>query len=204
VRIEQRLRLAICPIEEVERLVPPTGDILDLGCGFGALSYLMAWKSAGRQVLGIEKEARRVKAARQAAGERKNLRFIQGDVHQSDLGAADCIVMNDFFHHVPHALQIPLLKKCHAALRPGGTLIIKEVAKSSTWKYLFNYLHDFLRNGNLPFFCLDTPVLGSLLELVGFQVSVTDLATGYPYPHVLYVCTKVCAAPGPEGATGRT
>lgn len=190
VRLEQRLRLSICPFEEVARMAPARGAIVDLGSGFGALAHLMALQSDERQVTGIEKQTHRVEVARRAGASRPNLSFVGGDVHDVAFGRVDCIVMNDFLHHVPHARQIPLLQKCHQSLNHGGLLLIKDVNKSSAAKYLWNYVHDALRNGNLPFFCLDTPVLVALLELVGFAVTVTPLDLGYPYSHVLYVCTK--------------
>lgn len=190
VRLEQRLRLRICPFEEVVRHVPRSGRVLDLGCGFGALTQLLATETSERQVVGIEQIASRVAVARQAAQGLENARFIQGDIHQISFDRADCIVMNDVFHHVPHALQIPLLKKCYDSLSSGGLLLIKDVNKSSAFKYIWNYLHDFLRNGNLPFYCLDTPVLLALLDLVGFRTTTIPLDAGYPYPHVLYICTK--------------
>ena len=190
VRLEQQLRLRICPFEEVMRQVPQSGRVLDLGCGYGALAQLLAAEASERQVVGIEQMASRVAVATRAAEGLSNVRFVQGNVHQISFELTDCIVMNDVLHHVPHALQIPLLRKCYNSLPSGGALLIKDVNKSSAFKYIWNYLHDFLRNGNLPFYCLDTPVLVALLDLVGFQVTVTPLDTGYPYPHVLYVCTK--------------
>ena len=190
VRLEQQLRLRICPFEEVMRYVPQSGRVLDLGCGFGALAQLLAAESSKRYVVGIEQMAHRVAIARQAAQSLPNVHFIQGDIHQVHFDLADCIVMNDVLHHVPHTLQIPLLKKCYESLPSGGLLLIKDVNKSSVLKYIWNYLHDFLRNGNLPFYCLDTPVLLALLELVGFRTTAVPLDAGYPYPHVLYICAK--------------
>lgn len=190
VRLEQQLRLHICPFEEVMRHVPRVGRVLDLGCGFGALAQLLAAESSERQVVGIEQMAYRVAVARKTAEGLPNVHFIQGDIHQVAFGQADCIVMNDVLHHVPHALQIPLLKKCYDSLPSGGLLLIKDVNKSSAFKYVWNYLHDILRNRGLPFYCLDTPVLLALLDLVGFRATVIPLDAGYPYPHVLYLCLK--------------
>ncbi len=172
------------------QLVPHRGVVLDLGCGFGVLAHLLAMESPERQVMGIEQIAFRVAVAKQAANSLHNLRFVHGDVHQVDFVLADCIVMNDMLHHIPHNLQIPLLKKCYSSLIPGGLLLIKDVTKSPVSKYIWNYVHDFVRNGNLPFYCLDSAILVALLELVGFQVAVTSLDGGYPYPHVLYTCIK--------------
>jgi len=190
VRLELRLRLHICPFEEVARLVPPDGTVLDLGCGYGLLSLLLTGESNRRRVVGIDLQRERVLAARKAAGPDDHASFIQGDILDVEFGHPSCIVMNDVLHHIPHTRQIPLLQKCYDSLPPGGLLIIKDVDKVTVWKYIWNYLHDFVKNRNLPFYCLDTPILVALLEMIGFQVETSRLDAGYPYPHVLYLCRK--------------
>jgi len=190
VRLELRLRLHICPFEEVARLVPSDGIVLDLGCGYGLLSVLLANDSARRKVVGIDLQAERVLTASRAARPHDHASFLQGDILEVEFGRPTCIIMNDVLHHIPHMSQIPLLKKCYDSLPSGGLLIIKDVDKSTVWKYIWNYIHDFLKNRNLPFYCLDTPILVALLEMIGFQVQATRLDAGYPYPHVLYLCRK--------------
>jgi SAM-dependent methyltransferase len=190
VRTELRYRLNICPFEEVERRVPPDARVLDLGCGYALLSNLIALGSDARQVTGMDTEAVRVQTAAATISARANVRFVQGDVTVAPFDAPTCIVMNDVLHHIPHDRQIPLLRKCFAALPPGGLMLIKDVDKDVAWKYLWNYFHDAIKNGHMPFFCLDSAILSVLLDLVGFQVEVLHLDTGYPYSHVLYVCQK--------------
>lgn len=189
-RVELKLRLHICPFEIVADQVPPEGHILDLGCGYGLLSALLALRSPRRQVLGLDISAERLATSRAAGRALPNVAFVQADVTQAEFGWADGIVMNDLLHHIPHTHQIPLLAKCHQALPPGGVLIIKDVDKSVLWKYIWNYAHDFLKNRNLPFYCLDSPILTALLERVGFQVEVCHVDRGYAYPHVLYRCLR--------------
>jgi 2-polyprenyl-6-hydroxyphenyl methylase/3-demethylubiquinone-9 3-methyltransferase len=189
-RLELKLRLRICPFEIVADHLPLEGRILDLGCGYGLLSHLLAMRSPERQVLGLDISAERVATSQDAGRGLANVAFRQGDVTLVEFGRPDSMVMNDLLHHIPHTHQIPLLAKCYEALPPEGVLIIKDVDKSVLWKYVWNYAHDFLKNRNLPFYCLDSPILSALLELVGFQVEITHLDDGYAYPHVLYHCVK--------------
>lgn len=189
-RVELKLRLHICPFEIVADQVPPEGRILDLGCGYGLLSHLLAMRSPWRQVLGLDISAERVATSRAAGRALPNVAFAQADVTLVEFGRADAIVMNDLLHHIPHTHQILLLAKCYQALPSGGVLIVKDVDKRVLWKYIWNYAHDFLKNRNLPFYCLDSPILTALLERVGFQVEVRHIDRGYAYPHVLYRCLK--------------
>lgn len=188
--LEYRLRLTICPFEEVARHVPHDASVLELGCGYGLLANLASLESSTREVVGIDSEPSRIAVARRSARGRAHVRFEVGDVTRVPLPMADCVAMNDLLHHIPHVEQIPLLEKCYAALPRGGSLLIKDVDKSSLVKYVWNYAHDLIKNRWLPFYCLDTPILTAILQLVGFKVAVTRLDAGYPYSHVLYRCTK--------------
>jgi SAM-dependent methyltransferase len=189
-RLEYRLRLTICPFEEVARHVPHDASVLELGCGYGMLANLVALDAPSRGVVGIDAEPTRVAVAQRSTRGRANVRFDVGDVTTMALPGADCVAMNDLLHHIPHVQQIPLLEKCYAALPKGGLLLIKDVDKSSLLKYVWNYAHDLIKNRWLPFYCLDTPILVAILQLVGFRVEVQRLDAGYPYSHVLYRCTK--------------
>ena len=63
-RLEYRLRLAICPFEEVARHVPHDASVLELGCGYGLLANLLALEAPSRSVIGIDSEPSRIAVAR--------------------------------------------------------------------------------------------------------------------------------------------
>ena len=189
-RLEYRLRLAICPFEEVARHVPHDASVLELGCGYGLLANLLALEAPGRAVLGLDSEPSRIAVAQRSARGRPEVRFEVGDVTRLELPSADCVAMNDLLHHIPHDRQIPLLETCHRLLPSGGRLLIKDVDKSSLSKYVWNYAHDLIKNRWLPFYCLDTPILVAILKVVGFRVEVERIDAGFPYSHVLYRCFK--------------
>lgn len=189
-RAELRYRLHICPFEELDRRVPRDAHVLDLGCGYALLSNLLALKSPSRQVTGMEIQASRVRTAWSTIGRRGNLGFILGDILVEHFAAPDCIVMNDVLHHIPHEFQIPLVGKCYENLPPGGLLLIKDVDKHVMWKYAFNYLHDITKNHVGPICCISGTILVEYLQQAGFKVEVLHLDVGYPYPHVLYICSK--------------
>ena len=49
-----RIRFFTAPYKLLEELVPKQGLIIDLGCGYGIFSNLLAITSLGRQIIGIE------------------------------------------------------------------------------------------------------------------------------------------------------
>ncbi|MEW6751167.1 MAG: methyltransferase domain-containing protein [Candidatus Latescibacterota bacterium] len=94
-------------------------SVLDLGCGDGVLTALLADRVPQGRVLGLDASAGMVQAARSLA--RPNLRFEQLDVTELDVCEAyDVVFSNAALHWIKDHTR--LLAACRRALRPGGTL----------------------------------------------------------------------------------
>lgn len=97
---------------------PPEGRLLDIGCGDGA--YLSHMQHLGWSALGTEVEPRVAARAR----ERRALEVLAARAEALPLkqGSVRVITM----HHVLDHLHDPsaALRSCHAALSPGGRLVI--------------------------------------------------------------------------------
>ncbi len=98
-------------------------DVLDLGCGHGALSVQLA--RAGARVLGVDLDAERVAFAREHAASAHpeladRLAFATADVGDLDR-RFDAVVSKDTFEHVQ---DLPgVLAALAARLRPGGVVL---------------------------------------------------------------------------------
>ncbi|MGD8794082.1 MAG: class I SAM-dependent methyltransferase [Anaerolineae bacterium] len=107
------------------RHVPsPCARALDVGCGTGAFSRLLAgW--AG-QVVGLDLSLGMIQVARARAGQHPNLRFQVADVNRWPFPreAYDCIASIATLHHLPLA---ETLARMRDALRPGGALLILDL-----------------------------------------------------------------------------
>ena len=97
--------------------------ILDLGCGHGALLYVL--HAAGyTQATGVDRSAEQVAAARRLgiAG------VSEGDVFQTLAGCADgsldVVVAFDLIEHFGKDEVVPLVDEVHRVLRPGGLWIV--------------------------------------------------------------------------------
>jgi hypothetical protein len=75
-RVFSRIRFWDAPYEQVEKLIPKTGRILELGCGEGLFSNFIAVSSPSRKVQGIEIDKNRFLNAHKSI---KNATFTQGD-----------------------------------------------------------------------------------------------------------------------------
>jgi trans-aconitate 2-methyltransferase len=90
--------------------------VVDLGCGSGQLTALLAQRWPGAQVEGIDSSPEMIAAA--PAGER--LAFSVGDVAEWDPTGVDVIVSNATLQWVPTHRE--LIGRWAAALPPGGWL----------------------------------------------------------------------------------
>src|SRR5437773_1898000 len=91
-------------LEEIGQYLPPSGPVLDIGCGFGLFSLYYAATGPGRVVRGLDLSARRIAMARRAARRLglENVAYELGDARDfkgdSEVAAA---YMLDIVHHVP-------------------------------------------------------------------------------------------------------
>ncbi|MGC4087448.1 MAG: methyltransferase domain-containing protein [Polyangiaceae bacterium] len=101
----------------VELLSPRAGErVLDLGCGGGELTRLIA--DSGAQVLGIDSSPQMLTQARAAYPE---LRFEQVEAEALDYDAEfDAVFSNAALHWMPRADEVA--SAMHRALRSGGRL----------------------------------------------------------------------------------
>lgn len=137
VRLFIRIRLMLSDLFFIERQVPMQGQILDVGCGHGLFSNLLAIASPARQVLGFDIDIAKIPIAQATIGARSNIRFIVGDAHALPPGQYDAISIIDVLYQLEPAKQQTVLDHCAQALKPGGLLVWKTHSRKPQWKYAF-------------------------------------------------------------------
>ena len=196
VRAYSRVRFLILRqsfVDAIGQYFPDTGEILDLGCGFGLFSLYYAMMAPGRRITGVDLSARRIEMARRCASSLgvSNATYHAEDVLRwRDERTFDAIYMLDLIHHLPAGAVAGTLERLARRLAPSGTLIIKDVADRPAYKRLFTLALDRLMVGFEPIRYWPVPELSSLLKALGFEVRVHPINDILPYPHVLYVCTR--------------
>jgi len=112
--------------EQFHRLVPLKGRILDLGCGYGFMSYMLHFLSKERQIIGVDFDEEKIATANLCYLKTKQLHFVCGDVMDYLVDQHDAFIISDVLHYLQPAEQETLIKRCISNLAPGGVIIIRD------------------------------------------------------------------------------
>ena len=121
-----------------QSLVPETGKVLDLGCGYGEfINAIRAREKAGMDM--NEDSGRRL---------RPEVRFIQQDCAQAwpfGAGELDLVFSSNFFEHLPDKAMLGrTLEEAFRCLKPAGRLIAVgpniRFTRGSYWDFWDHYL----------------------------------------------------------------
>lgn len=108
-------------------LIAKEGIITDIGCGLGPLCYMLAQTSPKRDILGIDYDEEKISIAQNGWLRNKyNLRFVHADALDIELRQSDTFILNDMLHYLSHDKQNTLITRCISALKPNGTIIIRD------------------------------------------------------------------------------
>lgn len=104
--------------------------ILDVGAGSGAWSLAFAKAIPGARVATLD-FPEITPITREFAGKlgvANQYEYLEGDLRRADFGhdVYDLVILGHIIHSEGEAHGKELLRKCHAALRPGGKLMIAE------------------------------------------------------------------------------
>ncbi len=203
-----------CPFPLIEREVPVSGRVLEVGCGHGLLSLLIALGARGRQVRGIDHDEHKIDLARAAAANllpgEADIELSTTSLHDLDDEPWDAVVMADVCYLLPPEERTVLLRRMAELVAPGGVLVLKEVARQPVWKWQLSELQERLATGALgitkgqtvefaPIGDLAAPLVAS-----GLSVRHERIDRWYPYAHHLLVGRRSSSKPGSSPTGGAT
>jgi 2-polyprenyl-6-hydroxyphenyl methylase/3-demethylubiquinone-9 3-methyltransferase len=185
----------------VERYVPPHGFIVDLGCGHGLFANVLVEASAGRRVLGLDIDERKINVAEATVQGREALRFAVADIVHEALPRCDAVTIVDVLYLLPPSDQEAVLRKAAAALVENAPLVVKAQERATSARYALTYAQELvttalgITRGRPGRFHFPTRAEAlAMFERAGFHVDVIDMP-GRPYTDVLYLARK---APAPR------
>lgn len=113
-------------------------DILDFGCGDGALSLFLASKKSPRSIIGVDLDRSSIERARVAKCSTTlpssvQVDFLTGSIDGLPVpdNSVDVLVAFDCLEHVMSPL--PILQDWHRVLRPGGRCLLEWFPYKGPW-----------------------------------------------------------------------
>jgi ubiquinone/menaquinone biosynthesis C-methylase UbiE len=106
-------------------------EALDIGCGTGVFSRLLAGRSD--QVVALDLSPQMIKLAKERSNEYSNIDFQVADVMAWEFPVErfDCIVSIATLHHLPFETMLAKMKR---ALKINGVLIVLDLFQSEGWR----------------------------------------------------------------------
>jgi uncharacterized protein len=144
--------------EPFHKLIPMNASVLDLGCGYGFLSYMLQFLSPERKIVGVDYDEEKIAIANSGYLRGEKLSFACADVMSYPIEKFDTIIVSDVLHYLQEHDQTDLLKKCFAALNPNGILILRDGDSDLKEKHKATKLTEFFS-----------------IKLLGFNKSVQPL-----------------------------
>lgn len=118
--------------------LPAGAKVLDIGCGMGF--FLLAARQHGiADASGIDMSPQQI-----AVAQAHQLRAeLVGDTPawlDAHVGQFDAVCMFDVLEHIPVDQQIAAIRGVHAALKPGGTLLVRVPNASSSFAARYRWI----------------------------------------------------------------
>lgn len=107
-------------------------DVLDLGCGTGALAAMVAEAHPAARLTLLDGAPAMVQAAVATLGERAVASHVQDFAAPLPAGPFDAVVSALAIHHLDDAGKVSLYERALAALRPGGVFVNAEQLLGAT------------------------------------------------------------------------
>lgn len=141
----------VCPFDHIEKHVPQDAQVLDVGCGNGALLAILL--ASGRIAGGVGCDVNdaalasaRTAADRTGRGACVAFRKIAGFDELPD-ASFDVVTMVDVLHHVPEDGRARAVDQSLRRVAPGGIFLFKDMVEKPFWRRLAHNLDDLLFSG---------------------------------------------------------
>lgn len=112
--------------ELFNNLVPRSGKILDAGCGYGFMSYMLHFVSKDRVITGIDYDEEKIETANHCFSKNENINFIYTDVLKFEFENYDAIILSDMLHYLQPNEQKLIIERCIQHLSENGIIIIRD------------------------------------------------------------------------------
>jgi 1-acyl-sn-glycerol-3-phosphate acyltransferase len=127
----------------IHRNVPLEASVVDIGCGYGMISYMLNFTSASRKILGIDYDEDKIIMANNCISKNDNVNFVAADAVSYDYPRSDVFILSDVLHYMPEEKQAMLISSCISNLNKGGSIIIRDADKDLKNRHLGTRYTEF-------------------------------------------------------------
>jgi len=164
---------------DYHELLPRSGSILDLGCGYGYITYMLMLASDKRKLTGVDFDREKITLAQNGYLRNDRIHFIHADVADYVISAVDGVLLGDVLHYLPPDKQTDLLQKCMQSLKPGGVLLIREGILELSARHRLTRITEFFSTCVIQF--NQTHAAGKLWFLSARQIQILAESNGMSY-----------------------
>jgi 1-acyl-sn-glycerol-3-phosphate acyltransferase len=190
-RVKMRMERYYKPFND---LVPYEADVVDIGCGYGFLPYMLTFLSPKRKVTGIDYDADKIRVALHCMSKNDRIHFMHADASTCALPHADVFILSDMLHYLPVEKQRVIIERCAARVKTGGMIIIRDGDASLSDKHRLTRLTEFFSTrfgfnktkGGLNFTSRD--VIRKIIKSCGMEVSI--IRNDEHTSNVIYIARK--------------
>lgn len=193
VRLHLLLRNLFCPLDTVAELLAGCTNIVDLGCGYGALAFRLRDEGT-RRILGVD--GRRKLSLAVAGRQSTGVRFLASDLREVNPFPVDGVVLLDVLYLIPESDRYRLVTGWARALIPGGVFILSTIDTRGGWKYTLARLQEWLAvrvvritEGSVIEFP-DPKAWARILEQEGLRIQMRRMDRGGYIPQVFLIARK--------------
>jgi 1-acyl-sn-glycerol-3-phosphate acyltransferase len=107
-------------------ILPLSGKITDVGCGYGFLTHMLSFVSDQRTVIGIDYDEEKIEVAQHCISKKANSSFVAADVTKHAFEKSDAFVLSDILHYLTAEQQQTVIENCVANLNEKGMILIRD------------------------------------------------------------------------------
>ena len=112
--------------------LPKSGNVLDIGCGTGTMTRLMARRVPSATIIGLDPDPQiLVIARRKAQKEKLAIVYVQGTAQRLPFPDRHFALVTStlMFHHLKRDAKETMLREVHRVLKPKGKFVLTDFSK---------------------------------------------------------------------------
>lgn len=119
------------------KLIPKGAKVVDIGCGYGYMSLILALADKTKSIVGIDFDSEKISIACNLNSAPERLQFVCSNMTSFEYSMSDAFILGDVLHYLSATEQEAFLLKIIECCNEGARILIRESDKD-----LLKYRHD--------------------------------------------------------------